>query len=53
MINSEGRRNPDLGNRRRDDDEIADYDEKVRLTIRLTITLTPMILLILPSSCKI
>ena len=46
MINSEGRRNPDLGNRRRDDtiEEIADYDEKVRLTI----TLTPMILLILP-----
>ena len=46
MINSEGRRNPDLGNRRRDDTikEIADYDEKVRLTI----TLTPMILLILP-----
>ena len=51
-MESGGKRNPDLGNGRRDD-EIADYDEKVRLTIRLTITLTPMILLILPSSCKI
>ena len=46
MIESGRKRNPDLGNGGRDDefDEIADYDEKVRLTI----TLTPMILLILP-----
>ena len=43
MIESGRNRNPGLGNGRRDD-ETADYDEKVRLTI----TLTPMILLILP-----
>ena len=42
-MESSGNRNPYSGNER-DENEIADYDEKVRLTI----TLTPMILLILP-----
>ena len=45
-MESSGNRNPYSGNER-DQNEIADYDEKVRLTITLT-PMAPMILLILP-----